>query len=80
MGGTGGGAMTRKFEPEFFLVWNPAGRSPSVRHDRREDASREAERLARLQPDATFYVLRAEGYCKVDAPPIKWAILEDIPF
>jgi hypothetical protein len=72
-------AMPR-FEPEFFLVWNPEGDVPRVRHADAVDARREAERLARLNPNAAFYVLRAEGRCRVDAAPVKWDTLESIPF
>lgn len=48
---------------QFWLVWNPDGRSPSFRHPTRLSAESEAARLARLNPGATFYVL--EPVCRV---------------
>ncbi|MDX9896338.1 MAG: hypothetical protein RBS34_12870 [Desulfofustis sp.] len=47
----------------FWLVWNPNGRQPLVRHPTEEVARREAERLARKHPGDTFYVLQAMDVC-----------------
>ncbi len=43
----------------FWTVWNPARSIPQVRHDTPELAKREAERLARVQPNESFYVMQA---------------------
>lgn len=43
----------------FWTVWNPARSAPTVRHDSREEALREAERLASIQPNDSFYVMQA---------------------
>ncbi|TAA20336.1 hypothetical protein [Pseudoxanthomonas winnipegensis] len=48
----------------FFLVWNPGGNSPRVRHDFEEQAIYEAERLAKNHPNEEFYVLKATHHCK----------------
>jgi hypothetical protein len=43
----------------FWLVWNPFGDSPIVRHPSEATARAEAERLARNAPGSRFYVLSA---------------------
>lgn len=43
--------------PPFYLVWNPQGHSPTHKHDTQHDAEHEAQRLARLNPEQTFFVL-----------------------
>lgn len=44
----------------FWTVWNPSrSAQPVVRHPTREAAMREAERLASLQPNDSFYVMQA---------------------
>ena len=43
---------------KFWLVWNPAGRVPTVQHSSREAAEAEATRLAEKELGA-FYVLEA---------------------
>lgn len=48
-------------EQKIYLVWNPAGRSPSYIHPSHESAKNEAKRLARLHPDNKFYVLESVG-------------------
>lgn len=44
---------------EFWVVWNPAGRAPMVRHNNLSGANGEARRLARENPGQHFYVLKA---------------------
>lgn len=56
-------------EREFWMVWNPDGRPPSVRHLSRISAVREAERLARSNPGECFYVLCAESVSMVEPKP-----------
>lgn len=43
----------------FYVVWNPGGDAPFVRHGSVEKAREEARRLALLNPSAEFFVLRA---------------------
>ena len=61
--------MTNDTVPElrFWMVWNPMGREPRHKHFSRSGANREAERLARENPQETFYVLKCmKGFL---APP-----------
>jgi len=52
---------------EFWLVWSPTGTTPpSYRHLSELSAINEAERLARLNKGAEFYVLRATEMRQVD--------------
>lgn len=44
---------------QFWVVWCENGGTPLVKHDNEESAAREAERLARNNPDHRFYVLEA---------------------
>lgn len=44
---------------QFWMVWNPQGHSPTVKHESEESAAREAERLARSNRGQSFYVLEA---------------------
>lgn len=72
-----------KFAP-FWLVWSPTGKTPpSRRHDLKEEATTEAERLARATPGAEFYVLEAHACCRKS--DVQWTLAEghdeqDIPF
>lgn len=52
--------------PTFFLVWNPNGKTiPQYRHQTRDGAIEEAERLARLNPECEFFVLQATDFRQV---------------
>ena len=44
---------------EFWVVWNPKGRSPQFRHESEDAATAEARRLAAANPCGLFYVLHA---------------------
>jgi len=44
---------------EFWLVWNPRGYMPTMRHASEHSAIAEAERLAVCHKGQNFYVLRA---------------------
>ena len=44
---------------EVYLVWTPKGSNPRKRHPGIEEAEKEAERLAKLNPNKEFYVLKA---------------------
>lgn len=58
--------MSEQIEAPFWFVWNPAGRNPQHRHDSRELAITEAERLARNHPGETFIVLQSVCARRVD--------------
>ena len=45
----------------FWIVWNPRGDNPQVKHDTMTDAQCEAIRLAKHNPGENFYVLEARG-------------------
>lgn len=64
-----------KPEAPFWVVWNPLGRSPVVRHDSRESATREAERLAKANGSQRFYVLEARSVSV--AGGVKTEVLEE---
>ena len=42
----------------FYLVWNPDRGLPKKRHPTLKSAQNEAERLAKKQPNESFYVLQ----------------------
>lgn len=67
---------------KFWLVWSPTGTTaPSRRHSSADEASGEAERLARLAPGAEFYVL--ETMSRVSKSDVTWskaAESDGIPF
>jgi hypothetical protein len=43
----------------FWMIWSPQGGCPTARHDTRQSADAEAERLARANTGRQFYVLQA---------------------
>lgn len=48
----------------FWMVWNEGGGTPRRRHTFRNDAEREADRLALANPGQRFYVLIAESFAE----------------
>ncbi|GAP67363.1 hypothetical protein MBSD_n2684 [Mizugakiibacter sediminis] len=50
----------------FWLVWNPQGYNPQRKHNTKEGATREAERLARANPGQTFIVMESVCALVVD--------------
>ena len=72
-------------EPRFWMIWNPQGRTPTMKHWSRTSADNEAARLAKENPAQKFYVLKAVGGAHASAPepsPIKMRRDDDagIPF
>lgn len=65
-------------DESFFMVWNPNGRPPMYRHMTRNAAITEAERLARENTGAQFFVLQAIEMRMVDG--MQRVTLEDCPF
>lgn len=52
---------------QFFLVWSPSGSTPpTFKHESRQCAVTEAERLARIHRGQTFFVLAATDSRVVD--------------
>ena len=43
----------------FFIVWNPQGMNPTVRHETWDRAATEAQRLALANPGQEFFVMQA---------------------
>ncbi|RQZ89923.1 hypothetical protein DF053_08750 [Burkholderia cepacia] len=65
----------------FFIIWCPTGPyPPKHRHESRDAAVQEAERLARVHPGNEFYVMQADTMRAVD--DMKRVDFEppDIPF
>ena len=62
----------------FWMVWNEQGRNPTVKHDSKESAITEAERLARLNPGCEFHVLRLVDSCRL--ADVQWRSEEELPF
>lgn len=48
-------------ETTFYVVWNPNGGPPRVRHSCEENAKQEAMRLAEQNPGHEFVVLASVG-------------------
>lgn len=54
-------------ENTFWLVWSPSGEyPPRHKHETEHLARMEAERLARADREAQFYVLRAVALYQLD--------------
>lgn len=51
---------------QFWMVWNPHGHAPTVKHETEESAICEAERLARANRSQQFFVLEAVALRTVD--------------
>lgn len=51
--------MKTETEAVFWVVWNPEGRNPKVRHPTQEMATQEAKRLAAAYPGERFVVLES---------------------
>lgn len=49
---------------ELYVIWNPKGKNPHYKHTSLEDAEKEAERLAKENPNQEFYVLKAISKAK----------------
>lgn len=62
----------------FWMVWNPHGHAPTMKHQDERSAQYEAERLARANRGQTFFVLCA--YASVTSNDVVWDRAESIPF
>lgn len=50
---------------KFWMVWMEGNRDPQHKHTSSHSAEMEAERLARLHPGRTLYILESVNACKV---------------
>lgn len=68
----------------FWVVSNPEGNVPFVRHQSRDLAQGEAERLARINPGQNFYVLASLSVSfKSDVTTTHFDVMElidEVPF
>ena len=51
--------MFKRQRERFWMVVNPSGSTPRVKHCSRGGADREAMRLAKMNPGQEFFVLKA---------------------
>lgn len=58
---------------DFWLVWRENGSGPTHKHDSEESARKEAERLARKEPDAIFCVMSLVAACR-KTPVVQWTV------
>lgn len=68
---------------QFFLVWNPQGRAPTLKHGSYQAALTEAKRLASICKGQEFHVLGSYATAKVEDPVSVTEhrdVLGDIPF
>jgi len=63
----------------FWMVWNPQGRAPTVRHETFDAAMNEARRLAKIAPGSQFFILQARHVAQTKDPVEVRSLLE-IPF
>jgi len=56
----------------FWMVKRDGYGPCNIQHTTRWTAIGEAQRLARENPDASFYVLEAIGVAKVAPPPVRY--------
>lgn len=68
-------------EYSFFVVWNPNGRNPTMRHKSEQAARAEALRLARENQGQQFFILEACAlFCKAEVTVTNFTTTRDIPF
>lgn len=70
--------MQHEHADSFWVVWNPQGRAPMVRHLSREAAAQEAKRLAMVSPGQEFIVLA--GLESYKAVTITKTVFDEVPF
>lgn len=67
-------------EPVFWMVLRDGTTYTSYRHETEESARKEAERLARENPNTRFYVLRCVGAAICLRSPVAWMPSFQRPF
>lgn len=66
-------------EAKFWMVWNPDGHAPVYKHESMDLAVCEAERLARLNSNTSFYVLESIEGRRVETLQ-RIEMVDQIPF
>jgi hypothetical protein len=63
-----------KKENSMWFVWCSGSRGmiPKFNHATKEEAMKEAERLARMNPGVDFHVLKSIGYC--NKKDVEWTM------
>lgn len=64
-----------KTEYKFWVVWQPASGTPTVKHLSKEIAMAEAQRLAIANPGKEFFVMEATDMCVKDS--VQWVSLDE---
>lgn len=77
--------MAKKKHHKFWMVYSPQGNAPRREHMSRDQAEREAERLAMGNPGQQFFVLKAVTGRMTEASPIldiklQQGLADEIPF
>lgn len=66
--------IAAKPTPSFWLVWcDRYNSTPHRKHETRDSAAKEAERLAGSNPGHRFYVLPATEYATASINPVAWS-------
>lgn len=67
---------------KFWMVWRENSPTTRFQHMTKQDAEREAERLAKSHPGETFFVLKSVSGIVADAPKVTRLklIQDEIPF
>ncbi len=65
---------------QFYIVWNPKGNAPFKRHTFESEALKEAERLAKTQPNTEFFVALCTDRMFVPTAPVRTRLEAVIPF
>jgi len=61
-------------EPQYWVVWNETGRTPTLKHPSFHSAKKEAQRLARNNPGIRFAVLAAAmAFVKDDVREVRFS-------
>lgn len=69
----------------FWLIWREHGNAPTKRHHNLFGAEVEAERLARANPGARYFVTKVDGAVSFPPPipepvPVWIRLTDDLPF
>ncbi|MBX8800453.1 DUF2188 domain-containing protein [Ochrobactrum sp. MR28] len=66
---------------KFWMVWREGSSSPVYRHTTKAAAVKEAERLAKLNPDQIFYVFKTIAAVRANSSISRIKLIaDDIPF
>ena len=66
---------------KFWMVWREGSSAPEHKHTSKAAAVNEAERLAKLNPDQTFYILKTTAAVRANSSISRIKLIaDDIPF